>query len=343
MMISSGYSDRIHPTADLAPFIGLLRDLGIPPSDILPRIGLTEADVESPSTLVSVDQILTFYCEIISRAPYPALAYQAGLRFHLTTYGMYGLAILSSKTLRQALNIAMKYRQLSTTFVSFSFDPGGPLARWTLTPVPHPRMQGQLYQFVVRLSIGIFVALHRDLMGPDFPFASFGLTFEPTPEVVQGLEPFEGATFERTAENQVCFDSALLNHETQMGSPAVNRMLIEICEAELVQLRKRLGVSGQVHDEIIKNGCKRIGIGPIARRLNFTERSLRRRLEAEATSYREIHDELQLQAAVRYLRDTRMTIEDIAESLGFSDAANFRRAFRRWTDRTPQEYRTAAA
>jgi AraC-like DNA-binding protein len=45
---------------------------------------------------------------------------------------------------------------------------------------------------------------------------------------------------------------------------------------------------------------------------------------------------------MKYLRDTIMTSEDIAVSLGFSDAANFRHAFRRWTGKTPSEFRNGA-
>jgi AraC-like DNA-binding protein len=43
--------------------------------------------------------------------------------------------------------------------------------------------------------------------------------------------------------------------------------------------------------------------------------------------------------AVRYLRETRLSVEDIAGLLGFSDAANFRHAFRRWTGKTPNDFR----
>jgi transcriptional regulator GlxA family with amidase domain len=44
--------------------------------------------------------------------------------------------------------------------------------------------------------------------------------------------------------------------------------------------------------------------------------------------------------ALRYLRTTKLANEDIALALGFSDAANFRRAFRRWTKKSPSEIRT---
>ena len=49
--------------------------------------------------------------------------------------------------------------------------------------------------------------------------------------------------------------------------------------------------------------------------------------------------DLRVHIALRYLRETRMTTQDIAFALGFSDAANFRHAFRRWTGRTPNEFR----
>jgi transcriptional regulator GlxA family with amidase domain len=51
-------------------------------------------------------------------------------------------------------------------------------------------------------------------------------------------------------------------------------------------------------------------------------------------------DELRMQIALKCLRTTRLANEDIALALGFSDAANFRRAFRRWTSKSPSEIRT---
>lgn len=68
-------------------------------------------------------------------------------------------------------------------------------------------------------------------------------------------------------------------------------------------------------------------------------RTLRRRLEAQGTSYREILAGVRQGLAIEYLRKTRMTTEDIASRLGYSDAANFRHAFLRWTGKTPHEYR----
>jgi AraC-like DNA-binding protein len=77
----------------------------------------------------------------------------------------------------------------------------------------------------------------------------------------------------------------------------------------------------------------------VARRLKIPPRTLRRRLHEEGTSYRALLDELRMQVSLRYLRETQLTVEEIAAALGFSDAAGFRRAFRRWTRRTPIAFR----
>jgi AraC-like DNA-binding protein len=76
---------------------------------------------------------------------------------------------------------------------------------------------------------------------------------------------------------------------------------------------------------------------------NMSERTLRRRLAEEETSYRDLLDEVRSHLAREYLRDTPLTVVDIASLLGFEDVANFRRAFRRWTGLAPQKYRETAS
>jgi AraC-like DNA-binding protein len=79
----------------------------------------------------------------------------------------------------------------------------------------------------------------------------------------------------------------------------------------------------------------------VASKLKTSTRTLRRKLELEGTSFRDLVDELRAQVAIRYVHDTDFTIEDVAFRLGFSDAAAFRHAFRRWTNSSPQEFRRA--
>lgn len=62
-------------------------------------------------------------------------------------------------------------------------------------------------------------------------------------------------------------------------------------------------------------------------------------LLAESTSYRQLLDGVRHRLATDYLSTTRLNTEDVAASLGFSDAANFRQAFKRWTGRRLSDFR----
>lgn len=82
-----------------------------------------------------------------------------------------------------------------------------------------------------------------------------------------------------------------------------------------------------------------LGLADIARKLNLSERSLQRQLNEEGTSFRELQEQLKKEAAQRYVTTTAMSISQIAYTLGFNDAGNFSRAFKRWFGDSPLGYR----
>ena len=77
----------------------------------------------------------------------------------------------------------------------------------------------------------------------------------------------------------------------------------------------------------------------IADTLHVSLRSLQRRLKEEDTSFRDLLEETRQQLARQYLRDGRRSIGEITYLLGFTEPSNFTRAFKRWTGKSPAQYR----
>lgn len=77
----------------------------------------------------------------------------------------------------------------------------------------------------------------------------------------------------------------------------------------------------------------------LSRRLSWSPRSLQRRLLAEGLSFRELAVEARRDLAIELLRGSTASVDKIAERLGFSQGSAFARAFRRWTGRSPSDYR----
>jgi AraC-like DNA-binding protein len=98
-------------------------------------------------------------------------------------------------------------------------------------------------------------------------------------------------------------------------------------------------VAGKVRSLLLATLGRHMSLDDVAAHFDIPVRTLRRKLREEGTSFREILDQLRAEVAIKYLRDTQMTIDDIAYALGFSETANFRHAFRRWKRASPRELR----
>jgi AraC-like DNA-binding protein len=77
-----------------------------------------------------------------------------------------------------------------------------------------------------------------------------------------------------------------------------------------------------------------------ARAIHVSTRTFRRRLEAEGVTFSALADDERRRRALLLLRSNDLSLQEIGDRLGYSDVANFSRAFRRWTGRTPRAYRT---
>jgi len=140
-------------------------------------------------------------------------------------------------------------------------------------------------------------------------------------------------------ENRLVFDPAWLDGEASLGNEMTNAAVIKICDSLLDEFDLRIGLVGKVRRILFANRVRTVNFDDVANRLNMSPRTLRRKLLAENTSYRRIVDDLRRDLAIKYLRDTDLTVDDIGYSLGFSDVGGFRNAFRRWTQAAPSRFR----
>jgi len=77
----------------------------------------------------------------------------------------------------------------------------------------------------------------------------------------------------------------------------------------------------------------------LASAFNMSGRTLRRQLAGAGTSYQKLVDKFRCDYAIECLQEGSMTTEDIADALGFSDVANFRHAFKKWSGHAPTAFR----
>jgi AraC-like DNA-binding protein len=141
--------------------------------------------------------------------------------------------------------------------------------------------------------------------------------------------------------NKLLFDSQWLDGTPSLGNEITYSTVVSLCDAQIQEFQLHRGLVGEVLQLLMKSLMRPTSFQDVARNLSMSTRTLRRKLRDENSSFRQLVDELLRDMAIRYFRDTDLTVEDVAEALGFSDAANFRKAFRRWTKATPHEFKDA--
>jgi len=340
-MTKLGPSEKVYPVVKIAMVVESLRDEGVSPREALTGIHISETQLASPAVRVSANQVMESYRNAIRLSPNPHFAYHTGLRFHVSTYGMYGFAILSSTDFRRTMAFAVEYHRLAAPLVDVQFLEQDKDAAWAMAPLPYPQVDAPLYKFIVELQAGVHVSLHRDVMGQSFCPSELHFAFGRPRGAKKDDEIFGCPVRYGQPENKLVFDAAWLNGTPNLGNEVTFSEVSALCDRLLSELELSTGLAGRVREIFLASMGQPTSFDLVAGRLKMSPRTLRRKLEQEGTSFRELIDELRAQAAIKYVRDTDLTIEDIAFALGFSDAAAFRHAFRRWTKSAPHEYRRA--
>jgi AraC-like DNA-binding protein len=121
----------------------------------------------------------------------------------------------------------------------------------------------------------------------------------------------------------------------------IDKMLVAHCEAVLKDRRMRRArllqtVEQRIHD-LLPKGAARATV--IATELGFSQRTLTRQLAALGTSFNHVIDRLRNDLALKYLRETDLSLAQVAFLLGYANPPAFTLAFRRWTGKSPSELR----
>ena len=339
MKTDVGVDEKMYPPFKVAAVLDALKDEGLSEGEVVRELGLSRAETSSPETRVSLNQVLKAYGVADRMSANPHFAYHAGQRLHVSAYGMYGFAILSSMNYRQTMKFGVEYHQLATPVVECEFSEAGGCANWTFAPAPKADEDARIAKFTIEMQFGILISLFRDVMGPEFAPRELRVTFAPPDDAAHYPELFGAPVMFGQPKNAMQFDSVWLDGTPKLGNEISYRTVHALCDAMIGQLQLRTGLAGKLRRYLMANLLRPIRLDDAAEVLNLSPRTVRRKLGEENTSFREIVDELRMEMAVRYLRETRLSVEDIAELLGFSDAANFRHAFRRWTKVQPSAYR----
>jgi len=315
------------------------RERGLSLELCLRGTGIDATALANPETEILVEQEMRLIRNLLEGlGPLPGLGLDVGLRYHLSSYGIWGYALISSPTMRSGAQTAVNYLALSCPFGRFRLQDR---ERDLLIVLDDSNLPGDLRQFLIERDFAAWANVAWEMRPGGFPASSAQFRF-PRPSYAWRFEKIAGVAPKFDAPlNAVLLDAESLDAPLPQANPQMARLCEEQCRQLLARRRVRGGLAGQVRDRLLRSPSAMPPIDLVAAELHVSTRSLRRRLDLEGTSFRALLDEVRQALAEELLLTTPMKLADIAERLGYAEAAPFISAFKRWKGISPDAYRRA--
>lgn len=318
---------KIYPINKLVAVVTAMNAKGIAVAQALQGTGVAPHELTSSDARMSVSQLLTAYRNALELSDDPAFALRLGRSVQVTTYGLYGYALLSSPTHRTLVEFAAKYHRLmaAPSELSFRETTEGRFGIWTITPVVQESIEPELYRFLVEVSLGTITALSDTILQKPKPIRQeIRLTYSRSPDL-PNYEAFFGCpVIYNQDQNELKIDGAWLDLPTPYGNKLTFATVQKMCVDSMEQMKEEVGVAGELRRMLLESAGRFPSMQAVCKRLGVEPRTFRRKLHAEGTSYGVVVNETRIDLAKRYLRDTVMTVEEIGSRIGYSDASNFR-------------------
>ncbi|MGW3545952.1 AraC family transcriptional regulator [Nocardia niigatensis] len=329
--------DLVSNTSGVHIMTRLALERGMPAGECLTGTGVAPEAVIDRYAELSGRQELTVVRNLLSRfGDEPGLGMEAGLRYRISLHGPWGLALLASRTLRDAVQVALHCVEPAFAFGRLSFEESGGEGRLRFDDQGLPE---DLRAFLAeRVMAGVQV-ISRELFTVGVPLRRLSFRHAAPADIARyrsvfGVEPDFGA-----ARIELAFDAAHLDVALPEANEWARSMCEQMCRDLLARRHVRTGVAGAVRNLLVRNPGVIPDQSAVAAEMFVSARTLSRRLHEEGTSFRALLEEVRQALSEELLNRTDMTTEQVAGRLGYAEAASFIRAFRRWQGCPPQEYR----
>src|SRR5581483_213943 len=331
------YTAAVIPTTMLAELASYADDLGVPVAPWLAGLGLTRAAIDDGDTCVSYRQASTVIRRALKAIPRRSAGLEVGGRQSLGTFGILGLAMMTARTFGDAMAIGIEHHAVSGALMDMELEVLGPEE---VALLARPRFADDpILVFLCEELFASSLVVCRSLLGPAFAPARLELTYPEPAHAADYKQLFRCDIRFGARHNRAVVERRWLDVELPTRHPVSAQQALAICREQAANLKRQSDIVAAVERVLRQRLQDHPRLVEVARSLNLSERTLRRHLATCGRIFRDIHDRIRTERALELLHAGALSVGDIGSEVGFSDAREFRRAFKRWTGSPPSAVR----
>ncbi len=322
----------VHTLADA------IQSHGLDPQPLLLQYGLDPARLAEAGARLSIPRYMRLGHAAIQLTGDPGLGLRMGQLSRLSQAGLAGVTAAQAPNVREAARALTRFEALYGSNYrgqsSFHEDAEGAWLRfYSISPY------NAYNRFVVDSIIAGWLFQLSALAQQAVQAQRIDIEFE-VPDYSERYSMLGDVHFGADA-NQLRLNQHALALRNPQHCPSTWNLLLQLCERELEQLTRTRSLRERITRLLgpMLNGGREPDLEEVAARLKLPTWTLRRKLAEEGTQFRAILNDTRRDLAMTYIRDTELAFGEIAYLLGFASAQAFQRAFRRWNNQTPGEFR----
>jgi AraC-like DNA-binding protein len=314
-----------------------LRSRDVDPAPLFAAAGIDMPGAADPGIRVPTIRMQTLWRLAVEATGDPCLGLVAARHFQPAALHGLGFAWLASDTLQAALERLVRYSRFINTATDFRLEK---TADSVDLVIRISREQWPDFVFAAAdLAMAAFLRMCRITASHSIMPLQVSLQ-RPEPPCARSFTEIFGPNIRYGApDNRLSFDRALVEAPLAMANPELARLNDQTVIDYLARYDSQT-ITMQVRAKIIERlPDGRPGQEAIADSLHLSLRSLQRKLQNEGTSFTALLNETQQELAIQYVRESHRSIGEITYLLGYSEPGSFTRAFRRWTGKSPLQFR----
>ncbi|GAB6097204.1 AraC family transcriptional regulator [Desulfatiferula olefinivorans] len=327
------------PITGVFPYLRFALDNGVATEILLKGTDLKESDFFDPRNDISLNRELSIVRNLITALPRPETAWDLGRYFYSRAHGVLGGMMETAPTVGDVFACWIEYAVLLHVYFRINLQTVGDKIR--LYAENRFNLPDDLFPALLeRDIIAGKTAIDHRLPGTFQTYATaISLAHSPrTDRAAYRANFLDDIRFNRP-HNYVEIEKKTLSVPLPDADPHKFELFRQQCQAEYSlrnQTRLPLTDTVTLHFQI---GRGQASFQDIARKLNMSERTLRDKLAKEGSSYRQIRNRYVFQQSLNLLSNPDLSIETIADTLGYSETCAFSRAFEKITGLSPGRYR----
>ena len=321
--------------------LDVLRDQGIDVLPLVQRHAIDETALSGDTGVITQQQYSALLDEVIRRYQLPGLGLLDGRGVNLLDHGLLGYAMFASASLGKAIERHSKYQDVLGAVLHTALFIEGDTAYLRVVSVARPDMvntAAKLHYELERLftqwaEIGSAIGRDRHW------YSRIELTYPAPSYKAMYREILGEPVLFQCPHNQMVFPADLLQSPLSIANEQAAQLCEKQCAALLGEMQQTEGIVGELRRLLANSPGHYPSIEEAAAKFAMGERTLRRRLAEENTTYKQVVLDFRMELAAGYLRGKEMAIQEVAYVTGYADPSNFHRTFSRYHGMTPNAYR----